>query len=112
MIFTVLLIHTGIGPVLNLRFSPTFSTIMWDPPPTAGVLSGLTYHLTVTNMNTGVVIINTTTTDTSYPLGLIQFCTTYTASVTSTSQHYTGDSAVILERTPGGNYTVWNTNYI
>ena len=111
MIFTVLLIHTGIGPVHNLRFSPTFSTIMWDPPPTVGVLSGLTYHLTVTNMNTGVVIINTTTTNTSYPLGLIQLCTTYTASVTSTSQDYTGDSAVIIERTPGGNYTVCNTNY-
>ena len=111
MIFTVLLIHTGIGPVLNLRFSSSFSTIMWDPPSTAGVLSGLTYHLTVTNRNTGVVIINTTTTVTSYPLGPIQLCTTYTASVTSTSQHYTSDSAVIICRVPGGNHTVWNTNY-
>ena len=101
----------GIGSVLNLKFSSTFSTIMWDPPSTAGVLSGLTYHLTVTNMNTGVVIINTTTTDTSYPLGSAQLCTTYTASVISTSQHYTSDSVVIIERTPGGNYTVWNTNY-
>ena len=111
MIFTVLLIHTGIGLVLNLRFSPSFSTIMWDPPPTAGVLSGLTYHLTVTNMNTGVVIINTTTTDTSYVLGSVQLCTTYTASVRAFSQHYTSDSAVTVDRTPGGNYTVWNTNY-
>ena len=67
--------YTGIGPVLNLRFSPTFSTIMWDPPSTAGVLSGLTYHLTVTNMNTGVVIINTSTTDNSYPLSSLLFCT-------------------------------------
>ena len=105
MIFTVLLIHTGIGPVLNLRFSPSFSTIMWDPPSTAGVLSDLTYHLTVTNMNTGVVIINTTTTDTSYPLGSIQFCTTYTASVISTSQDYTSDSVAITDRVPGGKIT-------
>ena len=111
MIFTVLIIiHTGIGRVHNLRFSPLFSTIIWDPPPTVGVLSGLTYHLTVTNMNTGVVIINTTTTDTSYPLVSIQLCTTYTASVTSTSQDYTSDSAVTIDRTPGGNQIACNTN--
>ena len=111
MIFTVLLIHTGIGPVHNLRFSPSLSTVIWDPPSTAGVLSGLTYHLTVTNMNTGVVIINTTTTDTSYVLGSVQLCTTYTASVRAFSQHYTSDSAVTVDRIPGGNYTVWNTNH-
>ena len=95
---------TGIGPVLNLRFSPTFSTIMWDPPSTAGVLSGLTYHLTVTNMNTGVVIINTTTTDTSYPplIGLVQFCTLYRASVTASSLEQKGDTVAIMEETPGG----------
>ena len=106
MIFTVLLIHTGIGHVHNLRFSPTFSTIIWDPPSTAGVLSGLTYHLTVTNMNTGVVIINTTTTDTSYPLGLIQYCTFYNASVTPMSLDYTGDSVATIHRAPGGKKTL------
>ena len=43
---------------------------MWAHPPAIG---DLTYHLTVTNMNTGVVIINTTTTDNSYTLlGSIQ----------------------------------------
>ena len=78
---------------------------MWDPPPTVGVLSGLTYHLTVTNMNTGVVIINTTTTDTSYPLGSIQRCTFYHASVTSMSLDYTGDSVAIIDRVPGGKKT-------
>ena len=93
---------TGIGPVLNLRFSPTFSTIMWDPPSTAGVLSDLTYHLTVTNMNTGVVIINTNTTDTSYLLGLVQFCTFYTASVTALSLEQKGDTMSIMERIPEG----------
>ena len=93
---------TGIGPVLNLRFSPSFSTITWDPPSTVGVLSGLTYHLTVTNMNTGVVIINTTTTDTSYLLGLVQFCTLYSASVAAFSLEQKGDTIDIIEETPGG----------
>ena len=105
MILTVLLTHTGIGPVLNLRFSPSFSTIMWDPPSTAGVLKGLTYHLTVTNMNTGVVIINTITTDTSYVLGSIQRCTFYHASVKPMSQSYTGDSEAIINKVPGGKKT-------
>ena len=105
MIFTVLLTHTGIGRVHNLKFSPSFGTLMWDPPPTVGVLSNLTYHLTVTNMNTGVVIINTTTTDTSYPLGSIQRCTFYHASVTLTSQDHKGDSVAITDRLPGGKIT-------
>ena len=102
MIFTVLLIHTGIGPVLNLRFSPTFSTIMWDPPSTAGVLSGLTYHLIVIKMNRGVVIINTTTTETSYPLSSVQRCTLYGTSVTAFSLEQKGDTMSIMEGTPGG----------
>ena len=93
---------TGIGPVLNLRFSPTFSTIMWDPPSTAGVLSGLTYHLIVTNMNTGVVTINTTTTDNSYPLSsVLQFCTFYNASVTAFSLEQKGATMGIIKKTPG-----------
>ena len=92
----------GIGPVLNLRFSPTFSTIMWDPPSTVGVLSDLTYHLIVTNMNTSVVIINTTTTDTSYLLSSVQFCTFYNASVIAFSLEQKGDTMSIMEETPGG----------
>ena len=95
---------TGIGPVLNLRFSPSFSTITWDPPSTVGVLSNLTYHLTVTNMNTGVVIINTTTTDTSYPLSSLQLCTLYSASVAAVSPEYSGDTVVIVGKTHGGDY--------
>ena len=79
---------------------------MWDPPPTAGVLSNLTYHLTVTNMNTGVVIINTTTTDTSYPLGPLEFCVYYTANVTVLHT-----SATVPEhktaRTPGSKYMLY-----
>ena len=92
----------GISSVLNLKFSPpSFSTIMWDPPPTVGVLSNLTYHLTVTNMNTGVVIINNTTTDTSYPLSSVQL-RTYNASVTAFSHDQCSDAETISKRIPGG----------
>ena len=63
---------------------------MWDPPSTVG-LTNVSYHLTVTNMNTGVVIINTTTTATSYQIGIIaKPCTNYSATVTTFSSEYTG----------------------
>ena len=75
---------------------------MWDPPPTVGVLSNLTYHLTVTNMNTGVVIINTTTTDTSYTVGDLKLCIFYNASVAAASQDQSGDAKFIKQRIPGG----------
>ena len=75
---------------------------MWDPPQTVGVLSDLTYHLTVTNMNTGVVIINTTTTSTSYLLGSVQPCTFYRASVTALSQDQSSDAETVIKRIPGG----------
>ena len=74
---------------------------MWDPPLTVGVLSNLSYHLTVTNMNTGVVIINTTTTETSYSLGLVQFCTLYRANVTAFSQDQSSDVETVIKRIPG-----------
>ena len=73
---------------------------MWDPPPTAGVLSNLTYHLlTVTNMNTG---INTTTTETSYTVGSLTKCAFYTSSVAAASLHQSGDAEFIKQRIPGG----------
>ena len=75
---------------------------MWDPPPTAGVLSNLTYHLTVTNMNTGVVIINTTTSETSYTVGVLKKCAFYTASIAAASLHQSGDAVFIKQRIPGG----------
>ena len=95
-------ISTGIAGVNNLRFCPSFKTIMWDPPPNFGVLGGLSYHLTVTNMNTGVVIINTTITDTSYRVGVTQPCTNYSASVTAFSGEYTGVSTSIIDSFRGG----------
>ena len=48
--------------VLLVLFSTWGAVNQIHHPSTAGVLSDLTYHLTVINMNTGVVIINTTTT--------------------------------------------------
>ena len=84
---------------------------MWDPPHTASVLSNLIYHLTVTNMNTGVVIINTTTTDTSYPLGPLEFCVNYTASTSVTVLHTSATVPVHkTARTPGSNIHVVPVN--
>ena len=93
--------HTGIGPVLNLRFSESFATIMWDLPHTVGVLGNLTYHLTVTIMNTGVVIINTTTTDTTHAIIYPQLCVDYAVCVAAFSPEYRGSSVFIMKRTPG-----------
>ena len=79
----------GIGPVVNVRFTDTFSAVLWDPPATAGVLSGLSYIVIVMNNNTGQVIVNTTTTNTIYPLPVLHPCMYYTANVTAfSSQHY------------------------
>ena len=75
---------------------------MWEPPLTVGVISNLTYHLTVTNMNTGVMIINTNTTETRFTVGtVIKLCTRYTASVTAFSQSQKGDTENIIKETPG-----------
>ena len=84
---------------------------MWNPPPTAGVLS-LTYRLTVTNVNTGVVIINTTTAMTNYLVGSLQHCTVYTASVTPFSQEHEGNIEVIVAKTPGGKLYAWENTTI
>ena len=41
---------------------------MWDPPLTAGTLDSLQYHVIVANNDTGVVIVNRTTTVKTQPL--------------------------------------------
>ena len=107
MLHSLYVYIAGIGHVLNLRFSPSFSSIMWDPPSTVGVLSNLTYHLTVTNMNTGVVIINTNTTETSSPIELVQHCTLYNASVTAFSLEHKGDTVDIRDKTPGSECDIY-----
>ena len=58
----------GIGRVVNVRFTPLFVNVLWDPPATAGVLSGLSYIVIVVNNNTGQVIVSDTTNSTIYPL--------------------------------------------
>ena len=75
---------------------------MWDPPATVGVLSDLTYCLTVANMNTGVVIVNTTTTTTNYSITDSQFCVDYAVSVSAFSLEYRGSTVSVVKRTLGG----------
>ena len=96
----VLLIHVGIGPVVNVRFTPSFSAVLWDPPATAGVLSGLSYIVIVMNNNTGQVIVSDTTNNTIYPLQL-PFCQYYTANVTAFSSQHRSESVVIGQRQGG-----------
>ena len=93
---------TGIGHVLNLRFNPSFTTILWDPPlSTAGLMSSLYYQVTVMNIDSGVIFINTTT-NSYYTLPDIQLCEYYTANVTVSSSGYHGDGVVFGQVTPGG----------
>ena len=84
----------GIGQVVNVRFTLSFSAVLWDPPATAGVLSGLSYIVIVMNNNTGQVIVSATTTNTNYPLPVLQLCQYYTANVTAFSSEHHSDSVV------------------
>ena len=93
---------TGIGQVVNVRFTPSFSAVLWDPPATAGVLSDLSYIVIVMNSNTGQVIVSATTTNTNYPLPVLQPCQYYTANVTAFSSEHHSDSVVTGQRVPGG----------
>ena len=97
--YTVVL---GIGPVVDVRFTDSFSDVLWDPPATAGVLSGLSYIVIVMNNNTGQVIVHQMTNNTYIPLPLLPVCQYYTANVTAfSSQHYS-DSVKTVQRLPGG----------
>ena len=89
---------TGIGPVLNLRFKPSFSQVLWDPPSTVGVLGGLTYHVILINNVINEVIVSETTDNTYSPLPALQPCQYYTANVTAFSSEYHGDSAIFKQR--------------
>ena len=75
---------------------------MWDPSPTASVLDGLYYQLTVTNMNTSEIVIDNTTTTTTYTLPALKRCQYYTANVTAFLAEYHADSVTTKERTQGG----------
>ena len=52
-------------------------------------------------MNTSVVIINNTTTETSYLLSSVQHCAFYGVSVTAFSLEQKGDTIGIIKKTPG-----------
>ena len=96
---TTLTILSDIGPVLNLQFESSFSSILWDPPATAGVLNLLfSYNVIVTNMNTSEVIVSDTTNDTIYPLPQLKSCQYYTANVTVFYKDHFGDSVVTGQR--------------
>ena len=103
--YSTLTILPGIGPVLNLEFEPALSTVLWDPPATAGVLNLLfSYNVIVMNNNTGQVIVSATTNNTNYPLPVLQNCQYYTANVTVFYKEHFGDSVVTGQRVPGGEF--------
>ena len=93
--------YAGIDPVVNVRFTPSFSAVLWDPPATAGVLSGLSYNVTVMNNNTGQVVVNNTTNNNNYVLD-IQPCMYYIANVTAFSSQHHSESVFTGGRAPGG----------
>ena len=98
-----------------MRFTPAFSAVLWDPPATAGVLSGLSYIVIVMNNNTGQVIVSATTTNTNYTLPVLQLCQYYTANVTAFSSEHHSDSVVTGQRTPGGECVssiLWLCSYV
>ena len=93
----------SIGPVLNLEFVSTFGVVLWNSPATAGVLNLLfSYNVIVMNNNTGQVIISATTTNTYYPLPVLQPCQYYTANVTVFYKTHFGarDSVITGQRVP------------
>ena len=87
-----------------MRFTPSFSAVLWDPPATAGVLSGLSYIVIVMNINTSEVIVSGTTNNTIYPLPVIKSCQYYTANVTAFSSQHHSESVVTGQSVPGGMY--------
>ena len=85
---------------MNVRFTPSYSAVLWNPPATAGVLSGLMYHV-ILNSNSGQLIINLTTNYTNSSLPL-QPCQYYMINVTAFSSEHHGDSVVMQLMVPGG----------
>ena len=84
-----------------MRFTPSFSAVLWDPPATAGVLSGLSCIVIVVNNNTGQVIVCDTTTNIIYPLPPLPYCQYYTANVTAFSSQHHSESVFTGQRQGG-----------
>ena len=95
-------VSTGIGQVRNVRFTSSLSDVQWDPPLTA--LSGLMYEVTTMDMNTGQIVVNETTSNTSSPLPPLQFCQNYIVNVTAFSSQQQGDSVATDLRPQGSEY--------
>ena len=89
----------GVGNVRNVNFDDVEGSISWDPPETAGVLGNLFYQLVVINKSTDQVIVNTTTTLTSYGLPF-EPCQVYVGEVTAHVGNIAGGTVVQEHRTP------------
>ena len=85
-----------------MRFTPSFSAVLWDPPATAGVLSGLLYEITLKKNGTDEPIVDKNTTNTSCPLPDLQRCQYYTANVAVFYKDYSGSRVVFGQKIPGG----------
>ena len=92
------LFYLGVSNIRNLNFNNEESTISWDPPQTAGVLGNLFYQLVVINNNTAQVIVNITTTLTSYGLPF-EPCQVYVGKVTAHVGNMAGETVVREHRT-------------
>ena len=93
---------TGIGKVVNVRFSPLLDGVSWDPSATAGVFGGIFYRVIVINNDTSQILVSDTTNNTYYPLATLQLCQYYTVNVTAFSSDHHSDSVVTGLRVPGG----------
>ena len=97
--YHTILYCTGIGQVRNVRFTSSLSDVQWDPPLSA--LYGLMYKVTTMDMNTGQIVVNETTNNTSCPLPPLQLCQHYIVNVTAFSSQQEGDSVVTGLRPEG-----------
>ena len=91
----------GIGSIRNLNFNDVEGSISWDPPQTAGVLGNMSYQLVVINNNTGLVIVNATTTLTTYYFPF-EPCQVYVGQVTAHVGNIAGEAVVQQHRTISG----------
>ena len=91
----------GVGSIRNLNFNDATGSISWDPPHTAGIVGNLSYQLVVISNNTGQMIVNTTTTLTSYYFPF-ELCQVYAGKVTAHVGDIAGETVVQQHRTIGG----------
>ena len=81
-----------------MDFNNQKSTVLWDPPQTAGILGNLFYQLVVIKKNTDQVVVNTTTTLTSYYFPF-ETCLEYVGKVTAHVGNTAGGTIVREHRT-------------